>query len=177
MQDLTRADAERWLARIVGLRCVQVWLGYGNALFLGLGDAILPPVDLDADPRRPHPHPPFEVQTNLAEWRVADPTGTVVTCEDAEIGAVASRLLLGRTLTCATLAGVGGGLDLEFDGVGRLSVLPYDAPEDSGEHAWYLTDPDGITLVVTIGGGYGDRLPHEPLYPRQPDPDAPGSPS
>ncbi len=44
-------------------RCVTAWLGYGNVLFLGFGDSVLP--ERDQYGRRTRP--PYELETNYAD--------------------------------------------------------------------------------------------------------------
>lgn len=50
-------------------RCVSVWLGYGEVLFLGLGQVVLPERGDDGW----HSKPPVGWETNFADWCVAGP--------------------------------------------------------------------------------------------------------
>src|SRR4029077_4969873 len=56
--------AVRMSAAFAERRCVSAWLGHGHGRFLGFGDVVI--ADRSADGSCPEP--PFELETNFAEW-------------------------------------------------------------------------------------------------------------
>ena len=118
--------------------CVSAWLGYGDALFLGFGDKVFPPT-------RRHERcakPPFELQTNFADWRVeAAGTAHMLRAAHSLVGeGVMDWQLLERN-----------GLRLAFTGAKVLTVSPWNAAEGISD-AWCITSPDNRILAVATDG-------------------------
>src|SRR5690348_13149496 len=80
-------------AGIPGRRCVEAWLGYGQVLFLGFGDEVIP----EPGPEEPHQPAPYQLQTQYADWRVEEGAECRGTADDVREHALAAcELLLGR---------------------------------------------------------------------------------
>jgi hypothetical protein len=133
-------------AALAGRLCVSAWLGYGDVLFLGFGDQPLP--ERGADGRRPMP--PFELQTNFADWSVSGPEGTTLAISGrGELEAAVKSLLGLRVVGWELLAG--HGLRVAFAGGSALTVAPWPASEGASD-AWSLDSRDGRVVAVATGG-------------------------
>src|SRR4051812_21468797 len=75
-----------------GRRCVSAWLGYGKVLFLGLGDA--PSALCGPDGLRARP--PYELETNFADWSVQLPGSSADADSTKEQAERAVGELIGR---------------------------------------------------------------------------------
>src|SRR5437773_10472133 len=73
-------------------QCVSAWLGPGNVLFLGLGTAII--AERDPDGRRSTP--PYELQTNFADWTIECPGGPTIPAADPDRSEEAAPALTRR---------------------------------------------------------------------------------
>jgi hypothetical protein len=131
---------------LTGRLCVSAWLGYGTVLFVGFGEHVLP--ERGADGR--HPMPPYELQTNFADWSVLGPDGAV--SADSGRGALeaAARSLIGRRVVGWELLALRG-LQVAFAGGVELAVAPWPASEGVAD-AWSLESPDGKVVAVSTGG-------------------------
>src|SRR5437867_210565 len=75
---------------IGGRRCVEAWLGYGQPLFLVLGDHAA----LDPEHAERHPHPHYQIQTHDADWWVEEGAEIRGTADDEREHAEAACKLL-----------------------------------------------------------------------------------
>jgi hypothetical protein len=127
-------------------RCVSAWLGYGEVLFLGLGEDILPKRVHDGGRVRP----PFELETNFAEWLVDGRTTTVSAESDrAQLEAAAESLVSERVVSWELLER--NWLRLSFTGAKVLTVVPWE-PAQGLSDAWCVKSPDGRILAVATDG-------------------------
>jgi hypothetical protein len=143
---------------IRGRRCVQMWLGYGEVLFLGFGDEVIP-----EPPRgQRHEQPPYQLQTEFADWRVEEGGALRGTDEDDREHAVAAaNLLLGRHATDWHLDERTFSLTIHFEGNLTLTVVPVtdeyvepDDPDDPDDwEAWAFVNCAAEYLHVLRGGG------------------------
>lgn len=132
-------------------RCVSAWLGYGDPLFLGFGDHIIPP-------RRPgelRERPPYGLASNFASWRVDGPVAAQWTDDDdssiqhARLEAAAESLIGERVLEWEVLER--HGLRLVFSGSKILVIEPWPASDGLAD-AWSLSAPDDYILAVSNDG-------------------------
>lgn len=129
-----------------GRRCVSAWLGYGDVLFLGLGEDILP--DRGDDGRRVQPA--VELATNFADWLVEGRMTAVSADSDrAKLETAAASLVGERVVSWELLESKG--LRLDFTGAKTLTVLPWD-PAEGLSDAWSVSSPDGRILAVATDG-------------------------
>src|SRR5712692_4757866 len=78
---------------IRGRLCVQAWLGYGEALFIGFGDEVLP---LPLPGQRPL-QPSYQLWTSLADWSVEEQSVICATLDSSwEEGELVCQRLVGR---------------------------------------------------------------------------------
>ncbi|NVB81479.1 MAG: hypothetical protein HOV81_23995 [Kofleriaceae bacterium] len=129
---------------------VSAWLGYGDVLFLGFGERVLPRVQ--AGER--HARPPYELTSNFASWRVEGPVAAQWTdegspTERAELTAAAESLIGERVEAWVLLDQLG--LRLVFTGSKVLIVEPWPTSDDIAD-AWSLTGPDERILAVSNDG-------------------------
>jgi hypothetical protein len=144
---------EEQLARLrdgFSRRCVSAWLGYGDVLFLGFGEDVMPRVQSGER----HPRPPYELNSNFASWRVEGPITAQWTdegspTERAELTAAAESLIGERVLAWELLDQLA--LRLVFTGSKVLVVEPW-RPSDGIDEAWSLTAPDELILAVSNDG-------------------------
>jgi hypothetical protein len=133
------------LAEALDLRkCVSAWLGQGNVLFLGTGITVL--AERDADGRRLTP--PYELQSNHAEWTIESATRKVVVHQDHEDAEAAARALVGRPVIGWKLAGRHA-LRIKFHGGPLLTIRPMTDAALTGQSAWWVCLPGGRTVTVT----------------------------
>lgn len=129
-------------------RCVSAWLGYGDILFLGFGEQVLPPVQ----PGERHPRPAYELQSNFATWRVEGPVAAQSideATERADLTAAAESLVGERVVAWELLDRLGLRMVLTSSKV--LVVEP--SPRSKGvADAWSLTAPDRRVLAVSNDG-------------------------
>jgi hypothetical protein len=146
MKPLTPEHLVRLDEALAGRRCVSAWLGYGEVLFLGFGEEVLP--ERDADGR--HPSPPFQLATNFADWSVA---GAVVAAsaesERVDLEAAAASLVGQRVVAGEALEG--NRLRIEF-AQGQLFVVGPWGVEEGLSDAWSVQSPDGRLLAVATDG-------------------------
>ncbi len=127
-------------------RCVSAWLGYGDVLFLGFGDG-LPRLCEDDGRRR---RPPFELETNFADWLIEGPTAPVTADPDRAQLEAAAQSLVGEQVTNWELL-ESNGLRLTFSGTKVLKVVPWSAADGLSD-AWCVESPDGLILAVATDG-------------------------
>jgi hypothetical protein len=128
-------------------QCVSAWLGHGTALFLGLGTAVL--ADRDEDGRRTRP--PYEVQTNLADWTVGWQGGPVVNDNDRPRAETAAQSLVGRPVAGWNLSD-DATLSVRFHGGLVLTVAPMNDGESADKTAWWVCLPGGRIVAVACDG-------------------------
>lgn len=125
--------------------CVSAWLGYGDVLFLGFGEHIVP----RGRAGERHPRPPYELESNFSAWRVDGPVSAAWEDDSSPTAAAAESLVGERVLSWELLDGLG--LRLVFSGGKVLVVEPW-APSEGISDAWSLTAPDGLILAVSTDG-------------------------
>jgi hypothetical protein len=131
-------------------RCVSAWLGYGDVLFLGFGEHVMPRVRTGER----HARPPYELSSNFASWRVEGPVAARWTdegspTERADLTAAAESLVGERVLAWELLDRLA--LRLVFTGSKVLVVEPWRT-YDGIDEAWSLTAPDDLILAVSNDG-------------------------
>jgi len=135
---------DRLKEAFTGRSCVSAWLGHGDVLFLGLGEDVLPERNQEGG----RPRPPFELETNFADWFVARPTmaPTELTRSDSR----AAESLVGKRISNWQMLD-GFGLRLTFMDGDKLTVAPW--PIDDGvSDAWSVRAPDGQILAASNDG-------------------------
>lgn len=121
------------------------WLGYGNVLFLGLGEGY-PPGDETGGGARPT----FELETNFADWLIEGPeTSVTADSERPELEALAESLVGEQVVSWNLLDG--NVLRLNFTGPKVLTVMPWNVSEGLSD-AWSVKSPDGRILAVATDG-------------------------
>lgn len=140
-----------------GRQCVQSWVGYGSAIFIGFGDDVIPPPL--PDDRHPMPH--YELQTSFADWQVEGPTGIIGTSDDEHDTMTKAVEMLVRhkvlewqldTVSLTLLALLEGGL--------RLQVTPYSDDEFPSAESWWLVLADDNKVI----GANSDLTIYEDIY-------------
>jgi hypothetical protein len=132
---------------LAGRLCVSAWLGYGQVVFAGFGKQPLP--ERGADGHRPKP--PFELQTNFADWSVTGPHGAVSSdMARGEMEAAAKSLIGQRVVGWDFLER--RGLSVAFLGGIALRVSPWPASDEDVSDAWSLECSDGQILAVSTAG-------------------------
>jgi hypothetical protein len=137
--------------------CASGWLGYANVLFLGFGDAPVPPRTDDG--RRTGP--PYEVNANRADWRI-DGDG-LAACADDDRGPAerAVAALIGRPVVGWSL-GAGHALTVQFDRGLTVRVDPWLDPDEARWDAWSVSLP-GRLVAVSCGGRVAAPDPECPV--------------
>jgi hypothetical protein len=131
-------------------RCVQTWLGYGEVLFIGFGEDVIP----EPSPGERHQHPPYELQTEFADWRVEEGSKVRGTGDDERDHAQAAcELLVGRHATDWLLDVSTFALTVRFEGDFSLVVVPLTDEDVVDDNAWMFVNPAGEYLCVICGGG------------------------
>jgi hypothetical protein len=129
-----------------GHRCVSAWLGYGDALFLGLGQDVI--TERGGDGRRVRP--PFELKTNFADWLVEGPmTAGSADSDRAALEAAAESLVDEQVASWELLERQR--LRLTFTGAKVLTIVPWDVVDGLSD-AWCMKAPDGRILAVATDG-------------------------
>jgi hypothetical protein len=129
-----------------GRRCVSAWLGYGDPLFLGLGEDVLPERGDDGQRIRP----PFELVTNFANWYINGPMTTVSANTNRSQLEAAAESLVGEKVVRWELI-ESKGLRVTFTGEKTITVVPWDVAEGLSD-AWCVKSPDGHILAVATDG-------------------------
>jgi hypothetical protein len=129
--------------------CVQAWLGHGEVLFLGFGDEVIPPIS----PGQRHPTPPYELQTEFADWKVEERGEVRGTGDDPREQAVdACEALVGHRAIDWHLDDTRFHLTIRFDSDLCLEVLPLVDEDVLGHSAWMLLTPAHEYFHVRCGG-------------------------
>lgn len=131
-----------------GHRCVTAWLGYGNVLFLGFGETVLPVRDKDGR----HTRPPYELETNFADWRIEGPVRASSVSSDQATLTEAAGSLIGEEVLCCEVA-QRTRLRLSFAGGKLLAVDAWNVADGLAD-AWCLKSPDGRILGVANDGRF-----------------------
>jgi hypothetical protein len=128
-----------------GHRCVSAWLGYGEPLFMGFASELLPDRGFDRQPE-----PPYELQTNFADWHLTAPDGGPAAINDA-LGWFVSGWQLPAP----------GHLTIQFAGGARLRVVPWS----ENREAWSLVLPGRRFVEVCCDGRVRAGRTDEPIRP------------
>jgi hypothetical protein len=148
MNQLHTFPISRLSEAFTGHRCVTAWLGYGNVLFLGFGDNVLP----EHDEGGRHTRPPYELETNYADWRIEGPTkASLANSDRATLTAAAQSLLNEQVLSCEVAQRTR--LRISFTGGKLLAVDSWSATEGLAD-SWCLKSPDGQILAVAKDGRF-----------------------
>ena len=130
-----------------GKLCVQAWLGYGSAIFIGFGDQVIP----GPAPNDKHPRPLYELQTLFAKWQVEGPAGVMATWEDEsdEVITAAIEALVGRRVISWQREHEQQALTIKFEAGLSLCLAPYLYEEDPESGAWWfvLAEDDKVIGV------------------------------
>jgi len=145
MKEADLVPVARLREAFAGRRCVSAWLGYGDVLFLGLGKDVLPERGDDGPPVEP----PFELETNFADWLVEGPITLSADSDRARLEAAANSLVGEQVVTWELLER--NGLRLTFTGAKVLTVVPW-GEEDGLSDAWCVKSLDGRILAVATDG-------------------------
>ncbi len=128
--------------------CVSAWLGYGEVLFLGFGDEVLP----EQAPDGSRPWPLAELETNYADWCIQGLDPTFDGEQDRAAAERAARDLIGRRVMSWKLLAPSNGLAIQFAGDKTLVVEPWVDEDVRHSDAWSLTLPDRRVLAVSGEG-------------------------
>ena len=131
-----------------GHRCVTAWLGYGSVLFLGFGEKVLS----ERDQHGRHTRPPFELETNFADWFVEGPTIAASADSDRAQLIAAAESLIGEQVVSWELP-ESKNLRVTFTGKKLFAVEAWGT-EDGLADAWCLKSPDGRILAVATDGRF-----------------------
>ena len=147
---MNASNALRLRDAFLDRRCVSAWLGYGDVLFLGLGEDVLPVPGTGEGPASP----PFKLNTNFAAWRVDGEVSAAWTDSDSgsnrtQLKAAAESLVGERVIGWELLERMG--LRLTFTAAKVLTVEPWPI-EDGISDAWCIGSPDGRILAVATDG-------------------------
>lgn len=141
---------------IIGQLCVQIWLGHGDALFLGLGKEVSPPPTPRLSPAGRsylrHYQPAYEIQTYSSDWTLRDGATILATSFDDPKAKVTSTRLVGSKATEWRFLHPSWGLSVAFSDGWLLEILPYKNYVDSNSDAWGLRGPDGFYSIVRLSG-------------------------
>jgi len=131
-----------------GHRCVTAWLGHGSVLFLGFGETVLPIRDQDGR----HTKPPYELETNFADWRVDGPSkASTIDSNDVQLLSAAESLIGEKVLNWELLETKK--LRVTFTGNKRLQIEGWNEAEEKTD-AWSLRSPDRFILAVATDGRF-----------------------
>lgn len=138
--------------------CVSGWLGYANALFVGFGDAPIPRAAADGERTRP----PYELETNMADWRVTGGTSAATADDQRDLAERAISTLQGRQVVSWRL-GPRHDLTIQFVGGLTLDVVPFSDDDVIDSDAWLVRVPDGRIAAVSCGGLVAQVHEHTPV--------------
>lgn len=142
---------------ILGKLCVQVWLGIGNVLFIGFGEVVLPP----PLPSELHKKPPYELQTDFANWWV-ESSGRIIgsNTNEREVAESAATLLVGHRVADWCFENGTVALAISFSDGLKLRMAPFDDCDIAEHDAWVLRGPEYYGFMQwngTIGDGRCDH--------------------
>jgi hypothetical protein len=153
IEDVTKTLDEALLDKV----CVQVWLGIGQALFIGFGDHIIPAI-MQGDH---HPKPPYELETGSTDWWIQDKNGIVATSNSARKDAeTAAQVLVGKKVIGWYFYNGSAALCIDFECGLELKMAPYSNSDVFEEDAWILRGSTHYGFMrwdCVIGNG---RLDH-----------------
>jgi hypothetical protein len=142
--ELHQFSIDRLRAAFDSRRCVTAWLGYGEVLFLGFGDAVLP----EFDESQHRTEPPYELETHFADWSIQ--SGGQERSRDSERAQCesAASSLVGQEVAGWELFDRLG-LKIRFGG-SLLTIRPSrESDSVPSEDAWCLRAPDCRILAVS----------------------------
>jgi hypothetical protein len=146
-------------AGIPGHRCVQSWLGYGEILYLGFGEELLPP----PSGRRGEHEPPYQLRTSFSDWIVEERSQVRGTGDDPRDRAFDTcQLLLGKRAIDCRLDTATWTLTVSFEDDLVLKVIPLTDADLHGEEAWCFRTPAREYLTACCGGDLLLIYGHEP---------------
>jgi len=127
--------------------CVQTWLGYGDVLFLGIGEI---PMPLSADGS--HAYPPYEIQTVHAEWSVERDGRIVGGNAPREEIDEAIKSLVGLKVVGWDGTELPQRLSIMLAGETRFRISGCDEGTAMTSEAWSIRRPNGEYVVVKCDG-------------------------
>lgn len=167
MEILTHEQVRSALQRISGSRCVQAWTGHGNSLFAGFGQTLITAKVTGFRGTPSHIKPPFELQTNLADWALTDISGSRFTSDFASVSEIISPCMIGRTVSHLDVNAVTLELTVVLDSIVTISIMPYSDKSHKGRYAWLYAEPENNVTLALIGGRFRRSRSDEPLYPQR----------
>lgn len=138
-------------ARLIGSRCVQAWLGYGSALFLGFGDTVLD----RQNGVRGHPIPPLELSTNYADWRIIRSAEVFDSNHIARTEAESIFVdLLGRDVTAVAVNDQTWSITIVLAPSVEVIANAWEEPLEPDVDAWAVRLPDGNRIILNCAHQY-----------------------
>lgn len=162
--DSTRSYLRQQLRNAVtGTVCAQVWLGYGATLFLGLGRSTV----VDTPHGWRHGMPPYEIQTECADWTLVEDGAEIARSADERSAAeMALRCLVGLPVTGCDLGAGCGRIAIHFSErltveIAAWSRLECESPAGDID-AWRLRTPTGEHVHIWCSGKISVTAPDPP---------------
>ena len=141
---------------IIGRLCVQAWLGYGDALFIGFGEKILSPPTQALSPTGKsylkHAQPPYEIQTYSSDWFIKKDTSVAVSLSNNLEAEYVISSLVGTKATGWKFVQPSWGLSIIFNNGYLLEIKPKNITDDSYSDAWGLRTPDNFYSIFRLNG-------------------------
>lgn len=141
---------QRRLAEVLNHRyCVQAWLGYGNPLFLGFGEDVLPPIQRgrNAPPLRKQRQAKYRFKSLMSDWWLDNENGNIGWSEDDESTSDAAiAQIVGRRVIGWRIIEEIVGININFEGGLTLRIKPY--PESEFPDAWGVRTPDRYLCIM-----------------------------
>lgn len=139
---------------INGRRCIEVWLGYAQVLFIGFGEDATAEKKIVAQTQE---KVLYQLQADYADWFI-ERIGVVITADDAEnnpsFAEIAARQLVGHKATGWRFLEPNPSLEIDFDEGWRLRITPILGHEEELIHkvAWVIRIPDHDYIHVRWDG-------------------------
>jgi hypothetical protein len=135
--------------------CVQVWLGHGDALFLGLDHETFSeyPLSVIGNPMD-RTMPEFQFRTKLAHWYLERSSLILGSSCDDPMASDAIEHLLGRPVVSWEFTGPDIGIRLTFTDDLSLRIERYELADEKDRYrdAWAIRDPNGLYHMITCNG-------------------------
>ena len=115
--------------------CVQAWVGYAGVIFVGFGTDVIPASEQEES----HPMPPYELQTNWADWQVESSAKVLGTADDEdEVMVKAVQALVGYSVLSWNYHEELQVITIEFDDNLSLKVKPFYNDERPNAESWWF---------------------------------------
>ena len=133
--------------------CSQIWLGHGDALFIGFGTEVLPH-HID---RTPHPIPLYELQTNFSNWTIKSINDNDENNTDYSHSIKMASILLGKHVFSWQFNGSYTKLTVLFESNLSLDIVGWDIEDVDNDlkdsDAWSIKIANGTHYSVSCNGG------------------------